>query len=78
MLKRLPGKVSHCDVDFVKVKQKVFALSEKSVFMEKKSWLLRSRSRIKAPSTPCIHTISIQTQSPNTTAKLPSHAQKQK
>ena len=30
---RLPGKVSHCDADFVKCKQKVFPLSGKVVFI---------------------------------------------
>ena len=30
---RLPGKVSSCDVDFVKCKQKVFSLSGKVVFI---------------------------------------------
>ena len=29
MFSRLPGKVSRCDVDFVKCKQKVFPLSGK-------------------------------------------------
>ena len=35
MFSRLPGKVSRCDVDFVKCKQKVFPLSEKVVFIHK-------------------------------------------
>ena len=30
---RFPGKVSRCDVDFVKCKQKVFPLSGKVVFI---------------------------------------------
>ena len=33
MFSRLPGKVSCCDVDFVKCKQKVFPLSGKIVFI---------------------------------------------
>ena len=33
MFSRLPGKVSRCDVDFVKCKHKVFPLSGKVVFI---------------------------------------------
>ena len=33
MFSRLPGKVSRCDVDFVKCKQKIFSLSGKVVFI---------------------------------------------
>ena len=33
MFSRLPGKVSPCDVDFEKRKQKVFLLSQTVVFM---------------------------------------------
>ena len=48
MFSRLPGKVSCCDVDFVKCKQKVFPLSgESCVHMRQK--LSRSpRSRLSA------------------------------
>ena len=33
MFSRLPGRVSRCDADFVKCKQKVFLLSGKVVFI---------------------------------------------
>ena len=33
MFSRLPGKVSRCDVDFVKCNQKVFSPSGKVVFI---------------------------------------------
>ena len=33
MISPLPGKVSRCDVDFVKCKQKAFPLSGKVVFI---------------------------------------------
>ena len=33
MFSRLPGKVSRCDVDFVKCKQKVFPRKRKVVFI---------------------------------------------
>ena len=36
---RLPGIVSHCDVDFVKCQQKVFPLSGKVVFIWDKYYL---------------------------------------
>ena len=36
---RLPGKVSHCDADFVKCKQKVFPLSGKVVFIWDRNYL---------------------------------------
>ena len=39
MFSRLPGKVSHGDVDFVKCKQKVFPLSGKVVFIWDKNYL---------------------------------------
>ena len=39
MFFRLPGKVSRCDVDFVKCKQKVFSLSGKVVFIWDKNFL---------------------------------------
>ena len=39
MFSRLPGKVSRCDVDFVKYKQKVFPLSGKVVFIRDKNYL---------------------------------------
>ena len=39
MFSRLPGKVSRCDVDFVKCKQKVFPLSGKVVFIWDKNYL---------------------------------------
>ena len=39
MFSRLPGKVSRCDVDFVKGKQKVFPLSGKVVFIWDKNYL---------------------------------------
>ena len=39
MFSRLPGKVSHCDVDFVKCKQKFFPLSGKVVLIWDKSYL---------------------------------------
>ena len=39
MFSRLPGKVSRCDVDFVKCKEKVFPLSGKVVFIRNKNYL---------------------------------------
>ena len=39
MFSRLPGKVSRCDVDFVKCQQKVFPRSGKVVFIEDKYYL---------------------------------------
>ena len=39
MFSRLPGKVSRCDVDLVKCKQKVFQLSGKVVFIWDKNYL---------------------------------------
>ena len=39
MFSRLPGKVSRCDVDFVKCKQTVFPLSGKVVFIWGKNYL---------------------------------------
>ena len=39
MFPHLPGKVSHCDIDFVKCKQKVFALRGKVVFIWDKNYL---------------------------------------
>ena len=39
MFSRLPGKVSRCDVGFVKCKQKVFPLSGKVVFIWDKNYL---------------------------------------
>ena len=39
MFSRLPSKVSRCDVNFVKCKQKVFPLSEKVVFTWGKNYL---------------------------------------
>ena len=39
MFSRLPGKVSRCDEDFVKCKQKVFPLSWKVVLIWDKNYL---------------------------------------
>ena len=39
MCSHLQGKVSRCDVDFVKCKQKVFPLSGKAVFIWDKNYL---------------------------------------
>ena len=39
MFSRLPGKLSRCDVDFVKCKQNVFPLSGKVVFIWDKNYL---------------------------------------
>ena len=39
MFSRLPGKVSRCDVDFVKCKQKFFPLSGKVVFIWDENYL---------------------------------------
>ena len=39
MFSRLSGKVSRCDVDLVKFKQKVFQLSGKVVFIWDKNYL---------------------------------------
>ena len=39
MFSRLPGKVSRCDVDFVRCKQKVFPLSRKVVFIWDRNYL---------------------------------------
>ena len=36
---RLPGKVSRCDADFIKCKQKVFPLSGKVVFIWDRNYL---------------------------------------
>ena len=53
MFSRLPGKVSRCDVDLVKCKQKVFPLSGIVVFLRQQlSWSPRSRlpaSEISVP-----------------------------
>ena len=46
MFSRLPGKVSCCDVDFVKCKQKVFPLSEKVVFIWDKNDLVTEISPV--------------------------------
>ena len=55
MFSRLPGKVSRCDVDFIKCKQKVFPLSGKVVFIWDKNYLghrdlacQQARSRLSA------------------------------